>query len=61
MIVGDVITTIEHIGSTCIIELPAKPIIDIDIVIDSMECFTNVKHKLAQLGYVLEKDLRIVS
>jgi GrpB-like predicted nucleotidyltransferase (UPF0157 family) len=43
--------SIEHIGSTSIPELAAKPIIDIDIIIDSYESFDNVKFGLEKIGY----------
>ena len=36
-------TSIEHIGSTAIPGLPAKPIIDIAIVIPTSDCFEKVK------------------
>ncbi len=55
----DNIIIIEHIGSTSVKGLAAKPIIDIDIVIDSMADFEVVKQKLAELGYRHEGDLGI--
>jgi GrpB-like predicted nucleotidyltransferase (UPF0157 family) len=42
---------IEHIGSTSVPGLAAKPIIDLDLVIPSMQVFEAVSHTLAQLGY----------
>jgi GrpB-like predicted nucleotidyltransferase (UPF0157 family) len=57
---GDDIITIEHVGSTSVEGLAAKPIIDIDIVIDSMDTFIQVKEKLALHGYVHEGDLGII-
>lgn len=43
--------TIEHIGSTAVPELPAKPIIDIDVVFYSPTTFGSVKKQLEQAGY----------
>jgi GrpB-like predicted nucleotidyltransferase (UPF0157 family) len=43
--------SIEHIGSTSIPELAAKPIIDIDIIIDNYRSFDNVKCGLENIGY----------
>lgn len=50
---------IEHVGSTSVPSLAAKPIIDIDVVIESMECLPRVIKKLEELGYVHEGDLGI--
>jgi GrpB-like predicted nucleotidyltransferase (UPF0157 family) len=43
--------SIEHIGSTSVPELAAKPIIDIDIIIDNYKSFDEVKPALENLGY----------
>jgi GrpB-like predicted nucleotidyltransferase (UPF0157 family) len=42
---------IEHVGSTSIPGIKAKPIIDIDIVIRDYEIFPTVADTLASLGY----------
>lgn len=42
---------IEHIGSTSIPELAAKPIIDIDIVFDTSIDFEEIKKGLESIGY----------
>jgi len=41
---------IHHIGSTAVKGLPAKPIIDIDIEIKSIQSFEDTKQKLYRLG-----------
>ncbi len=43
--------TIEHVGSTAIPELAAKPIIDIDIVFDEDVDFNDIKKALEKIGY----------
>lgn len=43
--------SIEHIGSTSIPGLAAKPIIDIDIVYNEAEEFTEIKKRLENIGY----------
>jgi len=53
---GQVIS-IEHVGSTAVEGLCAKPIIDIDIVIDNN--FEEVKRLLETVGYTHEGDLGI--
>jgi GrpB-like predicted nucleotidyltransferase (UPF0157 family) len=51
--------SIEHVGSTSVEGLPAKPIIDIDVVIASDEVFREVKTCLEDIGYYHEGDLGI--
>lgn len=51
------IDSIEHVGSTSVEGLAAKPIIDIDIVIDNN--FEEVKKALESIGYIYEGDLGI--
>lgn len=50
---------IEHVGSTSVKGLYAKPIIDIDIVIEDYKIFKDVKNKLETIGYHHEGDLGI--
>ena len=50
---------IEHIGSTSVPGLAAKPILDIDIVIENHECFDAVRDALVRLGYIYEGELGI--
>jgi GrpB-like predicted nucleotidyltransferase (UPF0157 family) len=42
---------IEHVGSTSIPNLAAKPIIDIDIVFDAAKDFNAIKEGLEKIGY----------
>jgi GrpB-like predicted nucleotidyltransferase (UPF0157 family) len=55
-VLTDVIA-IEHVGSTSVEGLAAKPIIDIDIVIE--DNFEEVKNQLGTIGYIHEGDLGI--
>jgi GrpB-like predicted nucleotidyltransferase (UPF0157 family) len=50
---------IEHVGSTAVVGLAAKPIIDIDIIIDDVSHLNKIIPKLADLGYVFRGDLGI--
>lgn len=50
---------IEHVGSTSVPGLAAKPILDIDIVIDSMTLLPQVIEKLTELGYYHRGNLGI--
>jgi GrpB-like predicted nucleotidyltransferase (UPF0157 family) len=48
---GELALAIEHVGSTAVPGVAAKPIIDIDVVIRSGEDFPAVIDRLAGLGY----------
>ncbi len=54
-----VVLGIEHVGSTAVQGLPAKPIIDIDVIIEGDTDLPAVIDRLARLGYVHEGDLGI--
>jgi GrpB-like predicted nucleotidyltransferase (UPF0157 family) len=54
------IIKIEHIGSTSILGMWAKPIIDIDIVIENVEDFEIIKKELEIIGYLHEGNLGII-
>jgi len=47
---------IQHVGSTAIPGLPAKPILDIDIIIEDKYLLTGVSAKLEQVGYINRGD-----
>ncbi len=57
--VGDLIIGIEHVGSTSVEGLSAKPIIDIDIIIKDYSIFDAVVNKLNTIGYIHEGNLGI--
>lgn len=54
-----IIFRIEHVGSTSIKDLSAKPVIDIDIVIPKGISLEVIKEKLSELGYYHRGDLDI--
>ncbi|MGB4595377.1 MAG: GrpB family protein [Anaerolineaceae bacterium] len=49
--IRDVVERVEHVGSTSVPGLAAKPVIDIDVVISETQEFTKVKTALESLGY----------
>ena len=53
------IIKIEHVGSTAIIGMYAKPIIDVDIVIKNND-FEKTKEELELIGYLYEGNLGII-
>ena len=59
LVIGDLIIGIEHVGSTSVEGLSAKPIIDIDVVIKDYSVFATVVQKLETIGYIHEGDLGI--
>ncbi len=48
---GDPILAVEHIGSTAIPGIPAKPIIDMNVGVASLEVARVMKEKFEALGY----------
>jgi GrpB-like predicted nucleotidyltransferase (UPF0157 family) len=57
---GELALAIEHVGSTAVPGLAAKPIIDIDVVIHSEDDFPAVIDLLAGLGYQHRGNLGVV-
>jgi len=53
------VTEIHHVGSTSVPGLAAKPILDVDIEIETMQEFGQLKERLAELGYRHEGNLGI--
>ena len=53
---GEIALRIDHIGSTSVVGLAAKPISDIQISVRSFEPFTRILHPLQALGYRWEAD-----
>ena len=56
---GELALRIEHVGSTAVPGLAAKPIIDVDIVIAGRAALPAVIARLAERGYRHEGDLGI--
>ena len=57
--IGDLIIGIEHVGSTSVEGMSAKPCIDIDVVIEDYSAFAAVVDGLKAIGYIHEGDLGI--
>jgi len=55
---GDLLLASEHVGSTAVTGMTAKPIIDIDLVI-SPDTFETVKQRLERKGFEHEGDLGV--
>lgn len=50
---------IQHVGSTSVKGLAAKPIIDIDIIIENLDFLDPVAEQLTELGYCYQGNLGI--
>jgi GrpB-like predicted nucleotidyltransferase (UPF0157 family) len=57
--IGDLILGIEHVGSTSVEGMSAKPCIDIDVIIQDYSVFDAVVSRLEAIGYLHEGDLGI--
>ena len=57
--IGALIIGIEHVGSTSVEGMSAKPCIDIDVIIKDYSVFTAVVDGLRAIGYINEGDLGI--
>ena len=56
---GNFVIGIEHIGSTSVEGLSAKPVIDIDVIIKDYSLFGEVSSRLREIGYIHEGNLGI--
>ena len=59
VVIGDMVIGIEHIGSTSVKGLSAKPCIDIDVIIKDYSVFDEIVRKLGTIGYIHEGNLGI--
>ena len=57
--IGDLIIGIEHVGSTSVKGMFAKPCIDIDVIIKDYSALNAVVDGLRAIGYIHEGDLGI--
>lgn len=57
--ISDIAIDFVHVGSTSIPGMDSKPIIDIDIVIDSFDKFDEIKSRLTRIGYYHQGNLGI--
>lgn len=53
---GSTATRLEHIGSTAVPEMPAKPIIDLQVSVVSIDARDTYVGPLEQLGYLYAED-----
>jgi GrpB-like predicted nucleotidyltransferase (UPF0157 family) len=58
-VIGEIILGIEHVGSTSVKGLSAKPCIDIDVIIQDYSVFDEIAKRLGAIGYIHEGNLGI--
>lgn len=58
-ILGQLAISIEHIGSTSIVGLAAKPIVDIDVIISSRLLLKEIIIQLTKVNYIHQGNLGI--
>lgn len=56
---GHLCVGIEHVGSTSVENMSAKPCIDLDVIIDDYSCLDEVVCRLSAIGYIHEGNLGI--
>ena len=56
---GDLAAAIEHVGSTAVLGLAAKPVIDIDVLLTAPVGLPETIKRLAPLGYVHRGNLGV--
>lgn len=57
--IGNLVIGIEHVGSTSVAGMSAKPYIDIDVIIKDYSVFAAVVDGFKAIGYIHEADLGI--
>jgi GrpB-like predicted nucleotidyltransferase (UPF0157 family) len=58
-VLGDMAAAIEHVGSTAVPGLVAKPIIDLDVLLTSETLLPKAIERLAGLGYIHRGNLGV--
>jgi GrpB-like predicted nucleotidyltransferase (UPF0157 family) len=59
VVIGGMAATVEHVGSTAVPGLAAKPIIDVDVLLRSASDLPLVITRLASIGYQHRGDLGV--
>ena len=57
--IGDLIIGVEHVGSTSVEGMSAKPCIDLDVIIKDYSDFDIIVSRIEMIGYIYEGNLGI--
>ena len=52
----NLVVDIQHVGSTAVPDLPAKPILDIAIAIRTLDIIPDIVERLTEIGYIYRGD-----
>jgi GrpB-like predicted nucleotidyltransferase (UPF0157 family)/chloramphenicol 3-O-phosphotransferase len=55
-VLSDIVVAVEHVGSTAVPGVAAKPVIDVDVVLHSAEEVPMAIERLRELGYLYQGD-----
>jgi GrpB-like predicted nucleotidyltransferase (UPF0157 family) len=55
-VAGDLIADLQHVGSTAVPDLPAKPILDIAAGVQTPEAISELIKRLPDIGYIYRGD-----
>ena len=53
---GDLVADVQHVGSTAVPDLPAKPILDIAVAIRTVDLIPDIVERLTGIGYIYRGD-----
>lgn len=53
---GEMIVDVQHVGSTSVPDLPAKPILDLAAAVNALDAIPDLVRNLSALGYVYRGD-----
>ena len=53
---GELLVDVQHVGSTTVPELPAKPILDIAAAVVTFDSMPELVRRLAAIGYLYRRD-----
>ena len=53
---GDLVADVQHVGSTAVPDLPAKPILDIAVAIRTTDPIPDIVERLTGIGYIYRGD-----
>ena len=54
--IGDIAVDVQHVGSTAIVGVPAKPILDIAVAVTSRDAISTAVERLCARGYIDHSD-----
>ena len=53
---GDLLVDVQHVGSTSVPDLPAKPILDIAAAVPTLQVLPELVARLTEIGYIYRGD-----